>query len=256
MVWFGEPEKMAVEDLSALVKDETGGELHPAIRQPGVWLDRDEREAADKRLAEARARYAQRPPDDDEPEWSDVAVLLSTPQEARYGRVSYPQAGAHYDVLAAGNNWFGLIATAEGTDVYLRTFRREYLADAVVAGLAEFVWKSGEQPIQIRRSVLQAVEDDITGFREPHPTVARVQQLMRLPTYLSCEFYAERRQGSQARRSSKTPLRVYGLGDEHYDVGCWTLTSTPHGSDRALLFAPADLEDLARRIEQVRRELD
>lgn len=256
MVWFEEPERFNAEELAALVKQETGGELHPAIRRAGVWRDREERELAEKRLAETLARYAQRPQNVDDPALVDIAELLTAPPEARYGRISYPQAGVHYDVFAAGNSWFGLIAVTEDDDIHVRTLRREYLADAIVAAMREHVWKSDEQPIQITRDELEAADEVVSGFREPPRTIARVHQLMGLKPYLSCEFYAEYQHRGKPRRQSRRPLMVYGLGDELYDVGCWTLRITPRGSDREIHLAPADIDDVAVRIEQLRRELD
>lgn len=255
MVWFSEPEQFDNTVLATLVEEDTGGELHASVRQGGRWLDRDELATARRRLAEAHARYGKRPEHLDDAEWSEIAGTLSAPREARFGRVSLPLAGVHYDVLAAADSWFGLIAATEGTDVHVRTFRKEPLADALVAGLAEVVWHCGEQPIRVRQSALRAAEQGI-GLREPSPSLARLERLMRLPIYLSCEFYAECQQPGGPRRQSRWPLRVYGLGDEGYDVGCWTVTITPHGTDRELLFAPADIHDLADRIERLRRDLD
>lgn len=255
MVWFDEPEPFENTVLVTLVEEETGGELHGSVRQGRRWLDREELAAARKRLAQARARYDKPGRHINDPDWSEIAGTLSTPREARFGRVSLPFAGVHYDVLAAADSWFGLIAATEDTEVHVRTFRKEPLAEALVGGLAEFVWHSGEQPIRIRQSVLRAADQGI-GLREPSPSLARLQRLMRLPIYLSCEFYAECQQPGQPRRQTRWPLRVYGLGTEDYDAGCWTATVTPRGTDRELLIAPADIHDLADRIEQLRRDLD
>lgn len=255
MVWFNEPEAFDNVLLATLVEEDTGGELHTSIRQGRRWLDRDELTAAQRRLNEARARYGRRPEHMDDAEWSEIAGMLSRPREARFGRVSLPLSGVHYDVLAAADSWFGLVAATDDRNVHVRTFRKEPLADALVAGLAEYVWRSGEQPIQIRQSELEAAEEEI-GLREPPPSLARLERLTRLPVYLSCEFYAECQQPGGARRQSRWPLRVYGLGDEGYDAGCWTVTVTPAGTDRELLIAPANIHDLADRIEQLRRDLD
>lgn len=252
MVWFGEPEQFGDLVLAALVEDETGGDLHRSVWQAGAWLDDAERAAARRRLAEARARYNRPARNINDPEWSEIASTLSTPREARFGHVSFPQAGVHYNALAAADSWFGLIAATEGANVHVRTFQKESLADALVAGLAEFVWHCGEQPILIPQKLLHGAGNDVAGLRSPHPSVAQLQRLMRLPIYMSCEFFAECQPVNQPRRQSPSPLRVYGLGDEGYDVGCWTLTTTRDG----LLVAPADLNDLATRIEQLRRDLD
>lgn len=255
MVWFAEPEEFDTEALGALVRDKTGGELHEGVRRAPVWRSRDEQSIANKRLAELKAIYDQRPHDIDDPEWSDIAVLLSTPPEARFGRISYTQVGGHYDVYAARNHWFGLLVHTDDTISYVRTFRREHPSEAIVAALQEWVWKSDEQPIHVTRSALDAADNSL-GFREPHPQVKRVQQLMHLPAYLTGEFYAECQHGADSRGRTERPLLLYGMGSEQYDAGCWTLQVMPRGRDTELLFAPSDIDDLARRIEQLRRDLD
>lgn len=237
MVWFDEPEPFPGTVLAALVEEETGGDLHASVRRAGAWLDDEERAAARQRLKAASARYAQRPDHLDDPEWSEIASTLATPREVRFDHVSFPQHG---------------VAVTEDDDIYVRTFRKEPLADALVAELAEFVQHSGEQPIRVPRRLLNGAENDVAGLRDPHPSVARLQRLMRLPIYLSCEFFAEFQRPGQPRRRSSVPLRVYGLGDERYDAGCWTLTTT----NDEVIAAPADLEDLANRVEQLRRDLD
>lgn len=252
MVWFDEPEPFPDTVLAALVEEETGGDLHASVRRAGEWPDDAERAAAQQRLKAARGRYMQRPDHLDDPEWSEIASTLATPREARFGHVSFPQHGVNYNALAAADSWFGLIAVNEEDAIYVRTFRKEPLADALVAGLAEFVQHCGEQPIRVPRRLLREIDHGLAGLRDPHPSVARLQRLMRLPIYLSCEFFAEFQRPGQPRRRSSAPLRVYGLGDERYDAGCWTLTTT----DDEIIVAPADLEDLANRVEQLRRDLD
>lgn len=254
MVWFERPEEFDTEVLNALVEAKCGGELHEGIRGAPVWRSRDEHEAASERIAELTKVYDQRALEVDEPEWSDVAELLSMPSEARFGRISHPEAGLHYDVFAARNDRFGLVVTSQDAALHLRTFRRETPAEAIVAALRKRVRKPAAAAIRITRSALDEADENV-GLRQPPPEVARLRQLTSLPSYLICEFHAECRNPTDGRRRSKRPLLLYGLGTDTDDAGCWTLQTEQHGGDTELHLAPADIHDVATRIEQLRRQL-
>lgn len=256
MVWFAEPRTFTEDEIAAIVKRETGGDLHHAVAGLGVWLEDDEQAVANREVTDLRAAHGQRPVHVDDPELADIAFLLSTPPEARFAQISWPHVNVHYRLFAACNPWFGLVAAHDEDGVHLRTFRGEHISDVVVASIAEHVWSSGEDDIRVKRAALLRAADDHIGLRTPPADIRRAQRLMQLGTYLMAEFHAEHQMRDQPRRRSEIPLRLFGFGSENYDAGCWTLRVTEHQDDEHWHIAPVDVNDLIRQIEQLRASLD
>ncbi|SFB02525.1 EspG family protein [Amycolatopsis marina] len=249
-MWCAEPEKFRADQLAALVTEVTGGELHIAIAPSLVWLDDAEAAAARAELARIVARYAGVPDDPDEPTFTEIAGLLTSPPTARYGWLADPNTGARLGVLTAATDWFGLVAVREEDNVYLRTFDDEALSRVLAAVLPQW-WKPGEQPISVLRSELVAAAEETVGAVTPGPHVRRAQRLAALPARIIAEFYAEAADPEGRRRTCREPLRVYDTED-----GRWAMRVIPLPGDERVLLFPADEDDIVRELDELFLELD
>jgi hypothetical protein len=247
-VWFAEPEKFRSDHLAALVTATTGGELHVVLAPQPVWLDDQEAAAAKRELAELRQRYDDSPDNADEPSFREIAELLSTPVEARYGWIAQPEAGSRLGVLAAGSPWFGLIAVREDESIWVRTFRDENLGAVLAAALPEW-WKPTAQPISVLRSAVLDARREVAGAVLPSNEVRRAQRLADLPAYTIAEFHAETRD-SGGRHRSPMPLRVYDN-----DEGRWIMRVTELSGDERVELLPANSDDLVGHLDTLRRQL-
>jgi hypothetical protein len=249
MVWFEEPERFAVDQLAALVTKTTGGELHTVLAPQAVWLDDTERAEADKALAEIKTRYDSIPYDDDEPSFSDIAVLLSSPPEASFGWIADTTTGVNLGVLVAGSVWFRLIAVRDGDDVYVRTFHQDRLTHVLADVLPADVGKSTVPSITVLRSELRALSREVVGAVTPSADVRRAQRFASLQPWVIAELYAETRRPDGNRVVSE-PLRVYDT-----DQGRWLLTVEKHYTDERLTLTPASAHDVAAALERLRDNL-
>ncbi|WP_216212906.1 ESX secretion-associated protein EspG [Amycolatopsis aidingensis] len=249
MVWFPEPEQFRADQLAAMATEATGGDLHIAIAPSPMWLDDNEAAAAKAALAEVQGRYAAVPDNPDEPDFRELAELLTSPRQARFGWVAYPENGMRLGVLTAASRWFGLIAVREDDHIYVRTFKDDELSRVLTAVLPEW-WKSNEQPISVLRSDFLAAKDEVPGAVAPDREVRRAQRVVALSPHVIAEFYAETRDQQGRRRVSKEPLRVYDN-----DQGRWTMKVTQLPGDERVFLAPASDEDVTRALDELRREL-
>lgn len=247
-MWFAQAQQFRADQLAAMVSQATGGELHIALAPEPMWLDGQESAAAKRALAAETAAYAGKPRDD-EPDFRAVAELLSRPPDARYGWISDVPTGSRLGVLAAGGQWFGLVAVREDDNVWVRTFWPESLSGVLAGALPDDSWKSSAQPISVTRSEMLTADNDAMGFVPPRAEVRRAQRIVALDAHGIAEFYAQISDGGN-RRSSKYPLRVYDTED-----GRWTLRVTPVCSDERIDLAPADYDDVAKILDSLSREL-
>src|SRR5262245_5834082 len=110
-MWFENAERFELDELNALVADETGNDLHIVLAPQPVW--REDKPKPKPLRYDTGNR--------DEPSPADVARLLSTPPDARYGWSSDLVNDVHLGTLVAAGPEFGLIAVRENHEVYLRT---------------------------------------------------------------------------------------------------------------------------------------
>lgn len=250
MVWFTEPERFAVDRLAAMVTEATGGELHPVLAPQAVWLDDAARAEADKSLAAAKARYGNNPYDEDEPAFSDIAVLLSNPPEASFGWIADTTTGVNLGVLVAGSVWFRLVAVREGDDVYVRTFHKDRLTAVLTDILPADAIKSTVPSITVLRSEMRALSREVVGAVTPSADIRRAQRFASLQPWVIAELYMETRRPDGNRLVSE-PLRVYDT-----DEGRWLLSAKKHYTDEHLTLTPANAYDVATALERLRDELE
>ncbi|OZM73210.1 ESX secretion-associated protein EspG [Amycolatopsis antarctica] len=246
MVWFARPERFAASSLAALVTEVAGGDLHVVLAPEPVWLDEAETAGTRRELARLRAAYGG-VRDRDEPGLAELARLLSTPPEARYGWISDLGTGGTLAVLAAVEPRFGLVAVREKDDVWIRTFRDEDPGRQLASTLPEW-WKSTAPALTFLRA-----EWDPCGFVddiEPSPAVRQARRITALPPRMVAELYAETRPPDGSRRSSRIPIRV-----QDTDEGRWMLTARPHHGDELLTLAPAGDAEVLVALAAARREL-
>ena len=248
MVWFAEAHEFTADQLAAMVAQATGGELHAALAPEPVWLDEQEAVAARRALEADTALYCADPADVDEPAFADLAELLSTPPEARYGWITDIPNDVRLGVLAANSRWFGLVAVREDDSIWVRTFPPENPSDVLAATLPDS-WKSSAQPIGVMRSEMLAADDGSRGFIAPRTEVRRAQRVVALKPHVIAEFYAAVRDTGKAR-SSPHPIRIYDTDD-----GRWTVRITTTYSDERLDLAPADQHDVTHLLDGLAREL-
>ncbi|WP_020670078.1 ESX secretion-associated protein EspG [Amycolatopsis nigrescens] len=242
-MWFAEPERFRADRLAAMVADATGGELHVVLAPQPVWSPNEVRASA-----EDLDRYSAAPAD--EPDFAAIAELLCAPPEARYGWISDNGTGDRLGALVAGSAEFGLIAVRDQHDVWIRTFTPKRLSEVLTRLLPRGVPKSGAPPITVLRSEMLAASAEVVGAVRPSADVRRAERVIALPPSVVAEFSVETRSGDRRRRSEH-PLRVYDT--EH---GRWVLRTSSHYGDERLELAPADMYDVVRLLEELRRELD
>ncbi|HKS47887.1 MAG TPA: ESX secretion-associated protein EspG [Amycolatopsis sp.] len=241
-MWFEEAERFHVDELAALVTEETGSELHIVLAPEPVWRSEETRPGND---ISRGTRHR------DEPTPAEVAKLLSAPEEARYGWSSDLINDVHLRTLVASCDQFGLVAVRENDDVFVRTFWRDHLSAVLAAVLPNKSWKIPKAPISVLRGEILAARSETIGAPRPSRQVARAEALAALKPYAIAEFSAEIRDRDGHRRITPCPLRVY-----ENDEGLWTLIARPRYGDELLEFAPADLDDVATRLDELRRELN
>lgn len=240
-MWFEQAERFHIDELAALVTEETGRELHIVLAPEPVW-----REHPKPSIKDIPRQAGNR----DEPSPADIAELLSTPGEARYGWCSDLVNDVHLRTLVAASPLFGLIAVREHDDVFVRTFWRDHLSSVLAAALPPHGPKPAKPAFSVLRGEILAARTDAIGAPRPRREVARAETIAAARPHAVAELYAETRDREGRRRHSSFPLRVYDI-----DEGRWTLTVRPHYGDELLEFAPADTADVADRLDELRRDL-
>ena len=247
-MWFAEPERFQVDLLAAMVAKVTGAELHLALAPQAVWRPDDARATFTRAADAALARY--HVPARDEPTFADLARLLTTPDEARFGWLSDTTTGVNVSTLVAANQYFGVVAVREKQEIALRTFQRDRLSKVLADVLPQDVRKSPEPSLTVLRSEVRgARQAELNGTR-PSRAVQRADYLASLEPYFIAELHAEVRDASGQPRHPRFPLRVYDNTE-----GRWTVLAKPHYDDQLLHFAPATAGDVADRLDELRREL-
>ncbi|MEU0464054.1 ESX secretion-associated protein EspG [Amycolatopsis sp. NPDC006131] len=248
-MWFAEPERFQVDLLAAMVAKVTGAELHLALAPQAVWRP-DDADLAFRRAADAAlARF--HVPTRDEPTFADLARLLSTPAEARFGWLSDTTRGVNISTLVAADQRFGVVAVRDGQEVSVRTFQRDRLSKVLADVLPQDVRKSPEPSLTVLRSEVRgARRAELNGTR-PSRAVMRADYLASLEPYFIAELHAEVRDHTGQPRHPRFPLRVYDNAE-----GRWTVQAKPHYDDQLLHFAPATATDVADRLDELRHELN
>ncbi|GLY64355.1 ESX secretion-associated protein EspG [Amycolatopsis taiwanensis] len=240
-MWFDDPERFHIDELAALVANETGNELHIVLAPQPVW--REDEPAAKPAPRGTRNRG--------EPSPADVAKLLSTPPEARYGWSSDLINDVHLSTLVAAGPRFGLIAVKEKDEVFLRTFWQDHLSSVLAAVLPQAARKSPDPPFNVLRSEILAARSERFGAPRPTRAVTKAESIAAARTMAVAEFYAEVRDRDGHHRSSKSPLRVYDI-----EEGRWLLMVQPQYDDELLKFEPAGADDVAHRLDELRYDLN
>ncbi|WP_435121365.1 ESX secretion-associated protein EspG [Amycolatopsis thermoflava] len=248
-MWFAEPERFQIDLLAAMVAKVTGAELHLALAPQAVWRP-DDADVAFRRAADAAlARF--HVPTRDEPTFADLARLLTTPAEARFGWLSDTTRGVNISTLVAADQRFGVVAVRDGQEVSVRTFQRDRLSKVLADVLPQDVRKSPEPSLTVLRSEVRgARQAELNGTR-PSRAVMRADYLASLEPYFIAELHAEVRDHTGQPRHPRFPLRVYDNAE-----GRWTVQAKPHYDDQLLHFAPATAADVADRLDELRRELN
>src|SRR5207302_8849621 len=114
-MWFESAERFQLDQLSAMVSRATGTGLHTVLAPQAMWHSDDARAQFNAEVDEQYARYHTKIRG--EPEFTDIAEVLSTPEEARYGWYNDLVNGVQLAALAASGPRFGLIAVRENADV-------------------------------------------------------------------------------------------------------------------------------------------
>ncbi|TVT32893.1 ESX secretion-associated protein EspG [Amycolatopsis rhizosphaerae] len=247
-MWFEKPERFQLDQLAAMVTRATGNGLHIALAPQAMWYSDEARARFDAEVDEQSARYDRKTRG--EPEFTDIAELLSTPGEARYGWYSDLTNDVRLAALVASGPRFGLIAVRESSEVYLRTFWRDHLSSVLAAILPAEVWKGQYEPFSVSRKEILDAREERFGAPRPKRTVLQAERLIGLKPYAIAELSAEMRDHQGHRRRSDPPLRVYDT-----DEGRWTVSVSHQFGDELLRFAPADLDDVAQSLDGLRREL-
>ena len=248
-MWFAEPERFQLDLLAVLVAKVTGTELHLALAPQAVWRPDDAKTAVNRAADAALARY--HVPTRNEPGFTDIARLLTTPDEARFGWLSDTTTGVTISTLVAANQHFGLVAVRENQEIAVRTFQRERLSKVLVEALPQDVRRSPEPSLSVLRSeVRDARQAELNGTR-PSRAVQRADYLASLEPFFIAELHAEVRDHSGRPRQSRFPLRVYDNAE-----GRWTVLTKPHYDDHLLHFAPATAAEVADRLDELRREIN
>ncbi|OXM73305.1 MULTISPECIES: ESX secretion-associated protein EspG [Amycolatopsis] len=247
-MWFAEPERFPVDLLAAMVAKVTGAELHLALAPQAVWRPDDARLAFDRTVEAALARY--HVPTRDEPTFADLARLLTTPAEARFGWLSDTTTGVNVSTLVAADQRFGVVAVREGQEISVRTFQRDRLSKVLADVLPQGVRKSPEPSLTVLRSEVRGARQAEMNGTRPSRAVMRADYLASLEPYFIAELHAEVRDHSGQPRHPRFPLRVYDNAE-----GRWTVLTKPHYDDQLLHFAPATAADVADRLDDLRREL-
>ena len=107
-MWFESAERFQLDQLSAMVSRATGTGLHTVLAPQAMWHSDDARAQFNAEVDEQYARYHTKIRG--EPEFTDIAEVLSTPEEARYGWYNDLVNGVQLAALAASGPRFGLIA--------------------------------------------------------------------------------------------------------------------------------------------------
>ncbi|WP_435061874.1 ESX secretion-associated protein EspG [Amycolatopsis thermoflava] len=248
-MWFAEPERFQVDLLAAMVAKVTGAELHLALAPQAVWRP-DDADVAFRRAADAAlARF--HVPTRDEPTFADLAHLLTTPAEARFGWLSDTTRGVNISTLVAADQRFGVVAVRDGQEISIRTFQRDRLSKVLADVLPQDVPKSPEPSLTVLRSEVRgARQAELNGTR-PSRAVMRADYLASLEPYFIAELHAEVRDHTGQPRHPRFPLRVYDNAE-----GRWTVQAKPHYDDQLLHFAPATATDVADRLDELRSELN
>lgn len=241
-MWFEDAERFHIDELAALVAGETGNDLHIVLAPQPVW--REDEPAANPVPRGTRNRG--------EPSPADVAKLLSTPSEARYGWSSDLINDVHLSTLVAACSGFGLIAVKENDEVFLRTFWRDHLSSVLAAVLPQAARKVPHPPFSVLRSEILAARSERFGAPRPTREVTKAERIAAARTNTVAEFYAEIRDREGQRRNSRFPLRVYDTDED----GRWLLTVRPHYDDELLNFEPAGADEVAQRLDELRYDLN
>ncbi|NIH78374.1 ESX secretion-associated protein EspG [Amycolatopsis viridis] len=247
-MWFAEPERFQVDLLAAMVAKVTGNELHLALAPQAVWRPDDIQAVFDRAVDAALTRFQSA--GHDEPTFTDIARLLSTPDEARFGWLSDTTTGVNLSALVAANHYFGLVAVREDREVTVRTFQRDRLSTVLADILPQDVRKSSEPMLTVLRSEVRGARRAERNGTRPSRAVQRVDYLASLEPFFIAELYAEMRDHSGRPRQPRFPLHVYDNAE-----GRWTVLATPHYDDQVLHLAPATAADVADRLDDLCREL-
>jgi hypothetical protein len=246
-MWFAEPEKFRVDLLAALVTKATGADVHIALEPEAVWRSDELQAAVNRELADLCDRFSGEPGDREEPDLAAITELLSRPPEARYGWIVDTRTGVKLSVLAAGNSWLSVIAVREGEDVWVRTLRPERLSAVLADVLPDGMWKAHAQPISVLRSEMRAARRDYGPTQRAE--VRRAQRFAALASHVSAEFNVETRKNGVRQRNSLA-LRVYDTED-----GRWALRLRAEHGDERMDLTPANAQDVADLLDELRREL-
>lgn len=238
-MWFEEAERFHLDELNALVAGETGNDLHIVLAPQPVW--RENKPKPVRRDADKRG----------EPSVAEVAKLLSTPPDARYGWSSDLVNDIHLGTLVAAGPEFGLIAVKENDEVYVRTFWRDHLSSVLAAVLPQAARKSTKPAFSVLRSEILAARSERFGAPRPSREVTRALSIATARTTAVAEFHVEARDRDGRRRGNQFPLRVYDTEEE----GRWLLAVRAHYDDELMEFEPANVDDVAKRLDLLRRDL-
>lgn len=238
MVWFAQPQPFPVEELAGMVSKATGVDPHVALAPEPVFLDDEERAAANRALDERYRTYSGRSNSVEEPEFAEIAELLCRPRDARYGWISDLRNRTQRAVLVSDSPWFGVLAVRDGERVFLRTFRDENPSRLLATTLPEAPWRAADHPITVARRDLVDSDEHSIGGRGPSRTVRRARQIGALEPSLIAELYAAPGTGGWSR-----PLRIYDNAE-----GRWSLLID--ASDNARL-APSGDAEIAALLDQL-----
>lgn len=247
-MWFEKPERFQVDQLAAMVTRATGNGLHTVLAPQAMWHSDEARARFNAEVDEQYACYDRKTRG--YPGFADIAESLCTPEEARYGWYCDLANDVRLAALAASGRRFGLNAVRENSEAFLRTFWRDHLNSVLTA-----VLPAGRLERAVR--TLQRVAQGNSGrprgkYRRTRPkrTVPQAEGLIGLKPYAVAKFYAEIRDHQGHRRRGDPPLRVYDT-----DEGRWTVSISYQYGDELLRFAPADLDDVANSLDDLRRKL-
>ncbi|GAA1971483.1 ESX secretion-associated protein EspG [Amycolatopsis minnesotensis] len=221
---FAGGETFSARRLAALVTEATGHGLHVALAPDPVWLGESARARLAKITAADLAQF-----DGGEPDFREIADLLSKPAKARFGWCTDNRTGIRTGMLAAGS-WFGVAATATGDVIHVRTFRDRRLGDVLAEMLPAGVPRAAGTGVTALRSEINGDDGDDVLDVAVSKEVRQFQRLAAQETLAAAELYA----AEDAR-----PLRVFDT-----ESGRWAVRTEPYHGDEAVTVTPAGAREI------------
>ncbi|QWF81797.1 ESX secretion-associated protein EspG [Amycolatopsis sp. CA-230715] len=228
-MWFASGETFFARRLAGMVAAATGRGLHVALAPEPVWLGENAKAKLARLAAADLDRYA-----GGEPEFREIAELLSNPAKARFGWRTDNRTGVRTGMLAAAS-WFGVAATATGDEIHVRTFRDRRLGDVLAEMLPAGIPKAAGNGVTALLSEINGDDGDDVLDLPISKEVRQIQRLAAQQTLAAAELHV----GDDPR-----PLRVFDT-----ESGRWAVRTKPYNDDEVITVTPAGIKEIGDLLE-------